>query len=170
MRMVMDLGARDICNVYGLTECYGNCTVTDAHDPADVRLATVGRPLPGMELRIVDRETRRPLPPGEVGEILVHGHPTPGCYKWLDRDDPAAATRERVPARGLPRPRTQRFGDELARRMAGRRNVRHARRAMSAGPSRPRVVPDGDMGSMGLHDPHVVGRARREPQVLEGAR
>jgi fatty-acyl-CoA synthase len=88
MQMVMDLGAREICNVYGLTECYGNCAVTDAHDSVDMRLATVGTPLPGMEIRIVDRQTRRPLPPGEVGEILVRGHLTPGYYK----DDGSNAT------------------------------------------------------------------------------
>jgi fatty-acyl-CoA synthase len=81
MQMVMDLGAREICNVYGLTECYGNCAVTDAHDSPDKRLTTVGTPLPGMEIRIVDRQTRRPLPPGEVGEILVRGHLTPGYYR-----------------------------------------------------------------------------------------
>ena len=86
MQMVMDLGAREICNVYGLTECYGNCAVTDAHDPADKRLATVGTPLPGMEIRIVDRQTRRPSPPGEVGEILVRGHLTPGYYKDAERN------------------------------------------------------------------------------------
>jgi fatty-acyl-CoA synthase len=80
MQMVMDLGVREICNVYGLTETYGNCSVTDAHDPADIRRTTVGRPLPGMEIRIVDRETRRPLPTGEVGEILVR-YVTPGYYK-----------------------------------------------------------------------------------------
>jgi fatty-acyl-CoA synthase len=81
MQLVMDLGVREICNVYGLTETYGNCNVTDAHDPAEIRRTTVGRPLPGMEIRIVDRETRRPLPTGEVGEILVRGHLTPGYYK-----------------------------------------------------------------------------------------
>jgi len=86
MQMVMDLGAREICNVYGLTECYGNCAVTDAHDPADKRLATVGTPLPGMEIRIVDRQTRRSSPPGEVGEILVRGHLTPGYYKDTERN------------------------------------------------------------------------------------
>jgi fatty-acyl-CoA synthase len=80
MQMVMDLGVREICNVYGLTETYGNCNVTDAHDPAEIRRTTVGRPLPGMEIRIVDRETRRPLPTGEVGEILVRGYLTPGYY------------------------------------------------------------------------------------------
>jgi fatty-acyl-CoA synthase len=86
MQMVMDLGARDICNVYGLTECYGNCSVTDAGDPAEVRRTTVGYPLPGMEIRVVDRETRRPLPPGEVGEILVRGRLTPGYYRDPERN------------------------------------------------------------------------------------
>jgi len=42
-----------------------------------------------MEIRIVDRETRRPLPAGEVGEILVRGHLTPGYYK--DPEKNAAA-------------------------------------------------------------------------------
>ena len=86
MQMVMDLGVREICNVYGLTECYGNSHVTDAADPADVRLHSVGQPLPGMEIRIVDRDTRRPLPPGEVGEILIRGHLTPGYYNDPDRN------------------------------------------------------------------------------------
>src|SRR6266850_67892 len=89
MQMVMDLGAREICNVYGLTECYGNCSVTDARDSVDTRLATVGTPLPGMDVRIVDRQTRRRLPPGEVGEILVRGRLTPGYYK--DPEKNAAA-------------------------------------------------------------------------------
>jgi fatty-acyl-CoA synthase len=86
MQMIIDLGARQICNVYGLTECYGNSHVTDAADPADVRLHTVGRPLPGMEIRIVDRDTRRPLPTGEIGEILIRGHLTPGYYKDPERN------------------------------------------------------------------------------------
>jgi fatty-acyl-CoA synthase len=86
MQLVMDLGASEICNVYGLTECYGNCSVTDAHDAAEVRRTTVGFPLPGMEIRVVDRETRRPLAPGEVGEILVRGHLTPGYYRDPERN------------------------------------------------------------------------------------
>src|SRR5262249_52841660 len=58
-------------------------------DPVDVRLHSVGRPLPGMEIRIVDRDTRRPLPPGEVGEILIRGHLTPGYYKDPERNKAA---------------------------------------------------------------------------------
>ena len=92
MQMVMDLGAREICNVYGLTECYGNSHVTDASDPVDVRLHTVGRPLPGMEIRIVDRDTRRPLAAGEIGEILIRGRLTPGYYKDPERNAAAFDT------------------------------------------------------------------------------
>src|SRR5690606_38832017 len=37
-----------------------------------------GRLLPGVECRIVDVETRQPLPHGEQGEILLR---SPGCFK-----------------------------------------------------------------------------------------
>jgi fatty-acyl-CoA synthase len=75
------LGVRQICNVYGATETYGNATVTDASEPEVVRLQSQGTPLPGMRLRIVDPDTRAPLPTGEVGEILIAGRVTPGYYR-----------------------------------------------------------------------------------------
>ena len=34
-----------------------------------------------MDVRVVDPETRRELPPGEVGEIVIQGYMTPGYYK-----------------------------------------------------------------------------------------
>ena len=73
--------ARQLCNVYGATETYGNCAVTDAHDPLDVRLATQGLPLPGMQIRVVDPASGRALPPNEVGELRVKGCVTPGYYR-----------------------------------------------------------------------------------------
>ena len=76
-----DLGAAEVCNVYGLTETYGNCTVTDARDPLEVRAASVGRPLPGFEVAVADPETGAPLPSGEVGEIRVRGYVTCGYYR-----------------------------------------------------------------------------------------
>jgi fatty-acyl-CoA synthase len=75
------LGVGEICNVYGATETYGNATVTDAHEPEALRLHSQGKPLPGMQLRIVAPDTREVLPPGEVGEILVAGYVTPGYYR-----------------------------------------------------------------------------------------
>lgn len=83
---VVELGAREICNIYGLTETYGNCCVTDASEPLEVRTRTVGRPLPGVDLRIVDAETGRQLAPGEVGEIRVKGYVTVGYYKDEDKN------------------------------------------------------------------------------------
>jgi len=75
------VSARELCNVYGATETYGNCAVTDAHDPLERRLTTQGLPLPGMEIRVVEPETGRPLPPDTVGELRVRGCVTPGYYR-----------------------------------------------------------------------------------------
>src|SRR5262249_56885204 len=62
---VIGLGAREICNIYGLTETYGNCCVTDAAEPLAIRCNSVGRPLPGADIRIVDGNTGKPVPYGE---------------------------------------------------------------------------------------------------------
>jgi fatty-acyl-CoA synthase len=75
------VGAAELCNVYGSTETYGNCAVTDARDPLDVRLHTQGLPLPGMDIRVVDPASGRALPPGEMGEFRVRGRVTPGYYR-----------------------------------------------------------------------------------------
>jgi fatty-acyl-CoA synthase len=74
------LGAEELCNVYGSTETYGNCAVTDAHDPLPFRLNSQGLPLPGMRIRFVDLITRQPLPPGEIGQLAVGGCVTPGYF------------------------------------------------------------------------------------------
>lgn len=73
LMLAVSLGARAICNVYGLSETYGNCTVTDAGEPLALRLQSVGRPLPGVTARICHIETGAVLPPGEIGEIRVKG-------------------------------------------------------------------------------------------------
>ena len=87
IEMTMEaVGAHELCNVYGSTETYGNCAVTDAHDPLPLRLHTQGLPLPGMEIRVVHPETRRLLAAGEVGELCVRGHVTPGYYRAPELD------------------------------------------------------------------------------------
>jgi fatty-acyl-CoA synthase len=78
---VIDLGAREICNVYGLSEIYGNCHATSCDEPLERRLNSVGQPLEGVSQRIVDPSTETECPPGEVGEIRVKGYVTPGYYK-----------------------------------------------------------------------------------------
>jgi acyl-CoA synthetase (AMP-forming)/AMP-acid ligase II len=47
IEMTMEaVGARELCNVYGSTETYGNCAVTDAHDRSLLRCARRGCPCP----------------------------------------------------------------------------------------------------------------------------
>jgi fatty-acyl-CoA synthase len=80
------LGANELCNVYGSTETYGNCAVCDADDPLPLRLASQGKPLPGMTIRAADLVTRQPLPDGEIGELAVAGYVTPGYFRAPELD------------------------------------------------------------------------------------
>jgi fatty-acyl-CoA synthase len=90
IRLTMDaVGVPELCNVYGSTETYGNCAVTDAADPLEIRLETQGLPLPGMGIRVVDGESGGVLPSGAVGELRVKGHVTPGY--WADAEQTRAA-------------------------------------------------------------------------------
>ena len=75
------LGAKGVCNPFGLTESYGFCFVTDCEDPLERRQTTVGRILPGFEAKVVSPDTGVPLAPGETGELRIRGHVTPGYYK-----------------------------------------------------------------------------------------
>jgi non-ribosomal peptide synthetase-like protein len=60
---------RRVFNVYGPTEATVNTTALECHPGAEV---TIGRPLPGYRLHVVDEELR-PVPEGEAGELLVSG-------------------------------------------------------------------------------------------------
>jgi fatty-acyl-CoA synthase len=73
-----ELGAAEVCNIYGSTETYGNCCVTPCDWPLERRMQSQGPPLPGMKLRIVDPGTDRVLGANETGAVEVAGHVTPG--------------------------------------------------------------------------------------------
>jgi fatty-acyl-CoA synthase len=67
---------REWCDVeiaYGLTETGPTVAVTRASDASDKRSATVGRPLPGVEVKAVDFVTGTLHGPEAVGEIAVRG-------------------------------------------------------------------------------------------------
>lgn len=69
----VDLGVSQICNIYGLSETYGNCAVIDHREELAIRLHSVGQPLPGVTVRIVDVQTGQDVSAGQVGEIRVKG-------------------------------------------------------------------------------------------------
>jgi fatty-acyl-CoA synthase len=81
---VADLGVAQICNVYGLTEAYGNSTVTEASLAIDKRVETVGRALNGVEVRTVDADDIA-RPTGGVGEVQLRGNVTPGYWNDPER-------------------------------------------------------------------------------------
>ncbi|MGE0800415.1 MAG: class I adenylate-forming enzyme family protein [Lautropia sp.] len=71
-----NIGALGIraCNLYGLSETTGCATICSAEEPEAVRTRTVGKPLPGVEICIRDRDgSGRELGPDEEGEILIRG-------------------------------------------------------------------------------------------------
>jgi fatty-acyl-CoA synthase len=78
VRAATELGIRDLCNIYGSTETYGNCCVTPHDWPLERRAACQGPPLPGVSLRIRSGDTGELVGVGEVGQIEVSGHLTPG--------------------------------------------------------------------------------------------
>jgi long-chain acyl-CoA synthetase len=73
----------DFVQGYGLTETSGAVTVLPAEDHDRSRpelLRSCGRPLPGVELRIVDPETGEDRPDGDVGEVLIRSEQVMAGY------------------------------------------------------------------------------------------
>jgi len=69
----------DVCIGYGITETSPLISLTRFGDDDQKRAETVGLPLPGVEVRVVDDDHRR-LPQGEVGEIAIRGNVMQGYY------------------------------------------------------------------------------------------
>ena len=75
---------------FGMTETAGTVTTSMLTDPLGQRTGRLGKPLPGIEVRIVDHDTGLNVPPGARGEVLVRGYSTlEGYYK--DPEKTAAA-------------------------------------------------------------------------------
>ncbi len=81
-RVISDMHAAEITIAYGQTESSPVITQTRTNDPIELRVATVGRALPNVEVKIVDIETGAALPPGKQGELCTRGyHVMKGYYK-----------------------------------------------------------------------------------------
>jgi fatty-acyl-CoA synthase len=73
-RVTGEMGAREITIGYGETELSPLITQTCVDDPLELRVGTVGRPLPGAEVKIVDVESGQDLGDEQAGEICGRGH------------------------------------------------------------------------------------------------
>jgi fatty-acyl-CoA synthase len=87
MKRVVDvMGADEITIAYGQTESSPVITQTRTDDPLELRVSSVGRKLPEVEVRILSVETDEDCEPGEQGELLTRGyHVMRGYYKMEDR-------------------------------------------------------------------------------------
>jgi fatty-acyl-CoA synthase len=75
---------------YGMTETSPVSTQTAVDDPLDMRVGSVGRVHPHVEVKIVHPETGLPLPRGEAGELCTRGYSVMLGY-WNDSQRTAEA-------------------------------------------------------------------------------
>ncbi len=109
MQDVVDkMNMTEITIVYGQTEASPGCTMSSTDDSIEVRVGTVGRPLPEIECKIINPETGEDMPTGETGEFVARGYNImKGYYKmpkatksaidadgWLHTGDLACKTEE----------------------------------------------------------------------------
>jgi fatty-acyl-CoA synthase len=95
MRQVSErMHMRQVTIVYGMTETSPVSFQSAADDPLELRVATVGRVQPHLEVKIVDAEGRV-VPRGATGELLTRGYSVMRGY-WADEQ----RTREAIDAEG----------------------------------------------------------------------
>jgi acyl-CoA synthetase (AMP-forming)/AMP-acid ligase II len=63
----------DVPMSFGTTETMTICTSRCADEPDDIYLGSMGRPLPGNTIKIVDPLTGKPVPLGTRGEMCIKG-------------------------------------------------------------------------------------------------
>jgi fatty-acyl-CoA synthase len=82
-KVVDEMGVREIVIGYGQTESSSWITMTDPDDRLELRVSTVGRPLPNVEAKIIDPRSgdEVSMDAGAVGEICARGFNMKGYYK-----------------------------------------------------------------------------------------
>jgi fatty-acyl-CoA synthase len=80
-KVVEEMGVREIVIGYGQTEASSWITQTRPDDSLELRVSTVGKPLPNVEVKIVDLNSGQEVSTGAVGEICARGFNMKGYYK-----------------------------------------------------------------------------------------
>jgi fatty-acyl-CoA synthase len=83
MRAIMDqMGMTEVTICYGQTESSPVITQSRTDDPVSLRVETVGKALPHVEIKIVEPGSNRTLPANTQGELCTRGyHVMKGYYK-----------------------------------------------------------------------------------------
>ncbi len=94
-RVIGEMHMSEVTIAYGLTESSPVMTQTRVDDPIEVKVGTVGRELPGVEVSVRDPETNTECPVGVHGELCCRGYNVmKGYYKMEE------ATRAIIDAEG----------------------------------------------------------------------
>ncbi len=80
-KVVEEMRVKEIVIGYGLTESSSWITMTCPEDPLELRVSTIGKALPGVEIKIVDPLTGEEVSRGVTGEICARGFNMKGYYK-----------------------------------------------------------------------------------------
>jgi fatty-acyl-CoA synthase len=80
-KVVEEMGVREIVIGYGQTESSSWITQTRRDDPLDLRVSTVGKALPGVQVKIIDPVSGQEVLRGAIGEICARGFNMKGYYK-----------------------------------------------------------------------------------------
>jgi fatty-acyl-CoA synthase len=72
-RVYDEMGIKKLISPYGLTETHIGGTACAMDEPLELRMSTVGRPMPGVEIAIRQTEGQEFLPAGEPGEVCFKG-------------------------------------------------------------------------------------------------
>ena len=87
-RVLNEMHIGELVIAYGQTETSPVVTMSDASDPIEIRVKTVGRAMPQTEIKVVSRDTGATLPFGEQGEICARGY---AVMKGYDGDPEGTA-------------------------------------------------------------------------------
>lgn len=91
MKQVIErMHMHEVTICYGMTETSPVSTQTEADDPLDRRVSTVGRVHPHVEVSIVEPETGKVVERGAAGELCTRGYSVMQAY-WNDPERTAEA-------------------------------------------------------------------------------
>ncbi|WP_226479086.1 acyl-CoA synthetase [Natrinema amylolyticum] len=122
-----ELSGTVINELYGQTEA--NLLVTNCRDWFPARPGSMGKPVPGHDVAVIDPDSGDPVEPGEIGEIAVRRGDDPVIFEsyWNAPEKTAAVTLEDGPGGGV----WHRTGD-LAERDSAEETSADPREATSA--------------------------------------
>ncbi|HEY1810678.1 MAG TPA: AMP-binding protein [Acidobacteriaceae bacterium] len=73
-RVLTEMHIGELVIAYGQTESSPVVTMSDAEDPLEIRVNTVGRAMPQTEIKIVSTSDNATLPVGQQGEVCARGY------------------------------------------------------------------------------------------------